>query len=148
MPTSLSTELEWMKWEEEDERLCHCQAIFLLDELDPNVWAMSANRTGVYIQPRDQVHGLTLWEKTLHKSGLKTPAVWTGYLSRSVHLGKLTSRKSFRTSSMWPEHSPRDRSSARVQAGVFSLSRLLTVMQESFLDGLHMEAESMREKYR
>ena len=50
MPTALSTGLEWIKWEEEDERLAHTQAIFLLEELDPRIWSVTANRTGIYLQ--------------------------------------------------------------------------------------------------
>ena len=82
MPTALSTENEWRKWQEEDERLCNCQALMLLEELDPNVWAIAASRTGITITPRDQVHGMTVWERTLIKSKLKIPVAWTGCLSR------------------------------------------------------------------
>ena len=147
MPTALSTGLEWMKWEEEDERLAHTQAIFLLEDLDPHIWAVAANRTGIYLQPREQVRWLTSWETTLHRWNLPLPAVWTGYLSAMHQKRQETLKKYSHISSRSLELSPVDRASVRVEAVAFSLNRLLTMMQECSSVGLRTTAESMREKY-
>lgn len=147
MPTALSTGLEWIKWEEEDERLAHTQAIFLLEELDPHIWSVTANRTGIYLQPREQVRWLTSWEQTIHKWNLPLPAVWTGYLSAMHQKRQEIWKKYSGTSSLWPEHSPKDRALERVEAVAFSLNRLLTMMQECSSVGLRTTGESMREKY-
>lgn len=147
MPTALSTGLEWHKWEEEDERLCNCQAIFLTWELDPHIWAIKANRTGIYIQPREQVRWLTNWEVELARWNLQIPAVWTGYLSHMLQKRQETWKKYSLTSSTHLDTSPKDRSFERVEAAAFSLSRLLTLMREFSSDGHPMGGESMREKY-
>ncbi len=147
MPTQLSTELEWQKWQEEDERLCHTQAIFLLEELDPNIWAVSANKTGIYLQPREQVRWLTSWERELKQWNLRLPAAWTGYLSAMHPRRQETWRKYSLTSSMCHDISPKDRSSERAVVVAFSLNRLLTLMQEFSSVGRPMTGESMQEKY-
>jgi hypothetical protein len=144
----MSSELEWAKWKEEDERFCNCQAIFLLEELQPTLWAITANATGIYIQPREQVRWLTPWERSLIGAKLRLPAVWTGYLSAMAPKRRETWKKYSNTSSSHLKLSPQDRSTERVLAAVSSQSRLLTQMQEFFFDGHPMGAESMQEKSR
>ena len=148
MPHILSTENEWRKWQVEDERLNNCQLLMLLEHLDPNVWAVAASRTGITLTPRDQIHGMTTWERTLLKSNLKVPADWTGCLSRLHQVRRKAWKKSSSTSSKSPDYSLQERSLERVEAAAFSLSRLLTAMQDSYFDGRPMTGASMLEKSR
>ena len=58
----------WLIRRMDDEALCVAQALLLMEHLDPHLWAIQANATGIVIYHRNQIHQCTSWEKSLHQA--------------------------------------------------------------------------------
>lgn len=129
------------------ERVAHAQAVELMDRLDPELWAIQASRAGIVMYPRNHVHGITTWERTLVKQNFPIPAAWIGYLSAMHQLQMESLSNASPTSSKRVSTSPREVLLEKVQAADFSLTRFLIAMQEFSSDGHPTGEKSMLEKY-
>jgi len=114
---------------EEDAAICHTQAVFLLDHLDPNLWAIQAGITGIQLLPRHQVNGITTWERTLPQLNLQIPSEWIGALSRIDAEQRQRYETSLATQSSSEKEWLKTRQSQKLAAVAFSLTRLLSRME-------------------
>ena len=130
---------------EEDAAICHTQAVFLLDHLDPNLWAIQAGITGIQILPRHQVHGITTWERTLPQLNLQIPSEWIGALSRIDAEQQRRFETSLATRSSSEKEWLKTRQSQKQAAVAFSLTRLLSRMEAYLSDGQTQRIESTPE---
>ena len=136
---------EWQVKRWDNECMCVYQALLLLEHLDPQVWAIQANDSGIAIYPRNQIRKITTWEKSLNQAPLPIPCDWTGYLSHSV---QKTSEKWTRYSSTYSHSqgtSPPDVCLSQGEGDVSSLNRLLLLMQEYLSVGRPLEVKSMKD---
>jgi len=120
---------------DEDIALCNCQAILLLDELDPNVFAIQASATGISIYPRSHYPRITTWEQTLLKTECMIPSAWTGALSRLSAQQQRNSETQLATAQTEQEIWRAQLASEKARAVAFSLTHLQRLMQEFLSDG-------------
>ena len=129
----------------DDQVLCLDQALLLMEHLDPALWAIQANATGIAIYPRKQIHKLTAWERSLAKAPLQIPCDWTGYLSASDRPVHEKWTKYLNTASHSPDSSLTGAISSQEGAEDSSLNRLLLLMQAYLLNGRPMGVKSMQD---
>lgn len=141
----LTTEAEWRIRRMDDQCSCVYQALLLLEHLDPHTWAIQANATGITLYPRNQIHGITAWEKSLAQAPLPIPCEWIGYLTDSGLPMSERWKKYSSTSSHSANSSLTSRNSLREVGEDSSLTLLLALMQEYLCDGHPMAVKSMRD---
>lgn len=115
--------------------LCNAQAVFLLEHLDPYVFAVQASATGVVLYPRQHVQKLTTWEQTLRRTELPIPAEWIGGLAAIDQQQQMNSKTSSDTSETLLSKSQARAASERAQAVAFSLIRFNQRLEEFSLGG-------------
>lgn len=128
--------------QEDDERLCNAQLLMLLEHLDPYVWAVQADKTGIVLYPRAQVHQLTTWEQTLLKTDFQIPAEWIGGLDHIVQTTNRHLMTSSGTSGTSRINWAHKGASGRAQAVAFSLIRFNQTMREFSSGGVTTAIES------